>query len=193
MNQQPLLDRAVKIRYIVETGVPMNRPTAAIVLAITVCAGCASREGTVPRPFPRPGGWTPSSTAASRPIPADGTGIAETALALQGRPYRDGGDSPAGFDCSGFTSYVFATHGIILPRRAADQYLAGTAVGREELVPGDLVFFETVAPGASHVGVAIGDLEFIHAPSSRGEVRVEQLDSRYWAERYVGAKRIVKR
>ena len=66
---------------------------------------------------------------------------------------------------------MFARHGIALPRLAADQYHAGTAVSRAELVPGDLVFFETVAPGPSHVGVAIGGEAFVHAPGSRSEVR----------------------
>ena len=169
----------------------MKRPTVTMVLAITICSSCALREGTVPRPFPRPGGWTPPASPAG-PIPARATAITATALALRGSPYRNGGDRPDGFDCSGFTRYVFARHGTTLPRLAADQYHTGTAVSRDGLAPGDLVFFETVAPGPSHVGVAIGGEAFVHAPSSGGEVRVERLSSRYWAERYVGARRVVE-
>ena len=170
----------------------MKRSTVTMLLAITVCSGCASREGAVPTPFPQPGEWTPPAGSPASPIPANAAGITATALVLRGSPYRDGGDSPDGCDCSGFTRYVFARHGIALPRLAADQYHAGTAVSRAELVPGDLVFFETVAPGPSHVGVAIGGEAFVHAPGSRSEVRVERLSSSYWAERYVGARRIVE-
>ena len=170
----------------------MKQSTVTMALAITICSSCALHEGAVPRPFPRPGGWTPPAASPAGSIPASATAITATALALRGRPYRNGGDGPDGFDCSGFTRYVFARHGMTLPRLAAGQYDAGTAISRERLAPGDLVFFETVAPGPSHVGVAIGDEAFIHAPSSRGEVRVERLDSSYWAERYVGARRVVE-
>jgi cell wall-associated NlpC family hydrolase len=117
--------------------------------------------------------------------------ITETALALQGVPYRDGGETTEGFDCSGFTRYVFAQHGINLPRLASDQYLAGDAISVDDLEPGDLVFFTTVAPGASHVGVSAGGDRFVHAPGSHGHVRVERLSSSYWSERYIGARRIV--
>ena len=108
------------------------------------------------------------------------------------QPLSEGGDNPDGFDCSGFTRYVFARHNIALPRLAADQCHAGTAVSRNELVAEDLVFFETIAPESSHVGVAIGIEAFVHAPGSRGEVRVEPLSSSYWAKRCVGARRIVE-
>ena len=96
---------------------------------------------------------------------------------------------PSGFDCSGFVWYVFAQHGVTLPRTVTGQYGAGKDADGG-LIPGDLVFFSTVAPGASHVGISIGGDEFVHAPSSKGEVRVERLGSRYWAGRYVGARRI---
>jgi cell wall-associated NlpC family hydrolase len=86
---------------------------------------------------------------------------------------------------------VFGQHGIHLPRRAADQYESGTPIEQEALAPGDLVFFTTVAPGASHVGVSTGDGRFVHAPNQRGRVRVEQLGTEYWKRRYVGARRVV--
>jgi cell wall-associated NlpC family hydrolase len=116
--------------------------------------------------------------------------IAGTALEYTGVPYRNGGADPSGFDCSGFVLYVFGRHGIDVPRQVRDQFRLGARVDRGRLRPGDLVFFSTVAPGASHVGIAVSDVEFIHAPSTRGVVRVERLDSSYWSRRFVGARRI---
>ena len=121
---------------------------------------------------------------------ASGYVIAGTALSLRGAPYRNGGQDPSGFDCSGFVTYVFGQHGIALPRTVGEQYREGRSVAANELEPGDLVFFATVAPGASHVGIAIGGDEFVHAPSGRGEVRVEHLSAPYWATRFVGARRV---
>jgi cell wall-associated NlpC family hydrolase len=85
---------------------------------------------------------------------------------------------------------VFAQHGTGVPREVRDQYRIGEDVDEHEVRPGDLVFFETVAKGASHVGIALGNGEFVHAPSSRGVVRVERYTSGYWAQRWVGARRI---
>jgi cell wall-associated NlpC family hydrolase len=112
------------------------------------------------------------------------------ALGYRGVPYRNGGSDPAGFDCSGFVQYVFRQVGTILPREVREQFRVGRDIDRDEVEAGDLVFFETVSRGASHVGLAIGDGQFVHAPSSRGVVRVESLASSYWAPRYVGARRL---
>jgi cell wall-associated NlpC family hydrolase len=120
----------------------------------------------------------------------DAYSLAGAALALRGVPYRNGGTDPSGFDCSGFTQYVFAKYGIALPRAVKDQFASGRSVRLERIAPGDLMFFTTVAPGASHVGIALGGDEFVHAPSSTGVVRVEHLSSRYWSDRFVGARRI---
>jgi cell wall-associated NlpC family hydrolase len=117
--------------------------------------------------------------------------LAGTALTLRGIPYRNGGSDPRGFDCSGFTQYVFAQYGIALPRAVADQYGVGTPVEPEAIAPGDLLFFTTVAPGASHVGIAIGDGQFVHAPSSTGVVRVERASSSYWGPRFLAARRVL--
>ena len=92
-------------------------------------------------------------------------------------PYRVGGTDPNGFDCSGLVSYVFGQHGLTMPREAREQFKVGKTVPRDRLEPGDLVFFTTVAPGASHVGIAIGGDQFVHAPSERGVVRVDQLST----------------
>jgi cell wall-associated NlpC family hydrolase len=113
-----------------------------------------------------------------------------TALGLRGSPYRNGGNTPGGFDCSGFTQYVFGQHGIALPRDTMDQFAMGKSVKANRIAPGDLIFFTTVAPGASHVGIALGGDEFVHAPSTSGVVRVERFGTRYWSRRFVGARRI---
>jgi len=120
----------------------------------------------------------------------DGYAIAGTALGLRGTPYRNGGSDPSGFDCSGFVWYVFGQHGIRVARTVGDQFREGVDVSAEAPQPGDLLFFNTQGPGASHVGMAIGGDEFVHAPSSRGEVRVERMSAPYWSSRYVGARRL---
>jgi cell wall-associated NlpC family hydrolase len=113
------------------------------------------------------------------------------ALALRGTPYRLGGNDPTtGFDCSGFVRYVFAQFGHQLPREVQAQYKAGRPIARGEIRAGDLVFFETVSKGASHVGIALGHDEFVHAPSSRGVVRTERYTVEYWAKRWIGARRL---
>jgi cell wall-associated NlpC family hydrolase len=117
--------------------------------------------------------------------------VAGTALSLRGVPYRNGGSDPAGFDCSGFVSYVFGQNGIAVPRTVTELFHAGRQVAGPQLEPGDLVFFSTVSPGASHVGIAIGADEFVHAPSSTGDVRVERFSASYWATRFVGARRVL--
>lgn len=107
-----------------------------------------------------------------------------------GVPYWFGGTTPRGFDCSGFTRYVFATIGMDLPRQADSQYALGRAVPAERMQPGDLVFFETYEPGPSHVGIYIGNGQFISATSSRG-VAVAEVFGTYWGERFLGARRVL--
>jgi cell wall-associated NlpC family hydrolase len=183
----------------------MNRLTAfTFVIAAALPVGCAS-TGATPRPFPTPLPPAPSAPApaAARPAPAPGTpasgtpapavgyGVAGTALSLRGTPYKNGGSDPAGFDCSGFVRYVFGQNGVSVPRTVSEQYRSGRQVAGPQLEPGDLVFFSTVSPGASHVGIAIGGDEFVHAPSGAGEVRVERMSAAYWATRFVGARRVL--
>jgi cell wall-associated NlpC family hydrolase len=167
----------------------------AFLVLLTGAAGCAS-TGAVPQPFPRPAGPVPPATghpSAPRPPVASGDGyaIAGTALGLRGVPYRNGGSDPSGFDCSGFIWYVFSQHGIRVARTVGDQFREGVGVRSGSLEPGDLLFFATQGPDVSHVGMAIGGDEFVHAPSSRGEVRVERLSAPYWSSRYVGARRVL--
>jgi cell wall-associated NlpC family hydrolase len=175
-------------------------PALGLTVALAfAAAGCAT-TGAVPQPFPRPGGSHADPTGHSpAPAPAevsghtrvaDGYAIAGTALGLRGAPYRNGGSDPSGFDCSGFIWFVFGQNGIRVPRTVSEQAREGIEVSPAAVEPGDLVFFSTQSSGASHVGMAIGGDEFVHAPSSRGEVRVERLSAAYWASRYVGARRI---
>lgn len=116
-----------------------------------------------------------------------------TAMNFLGVRYRRGGNSAdSGFDCSGFTRQVFETSlGLVLPRRADEQAKAPglVAVKRDELQPGDLVFFNTLKRTFSHVGIYVGDGKFIHAPRPGGEVRVEDMRFVYWAKRFTGARR----
>ena len=121
----------------------------------------------------------------------DGYALVGTALSLRGAPYRDGGTDPQGFDCSGFTQYVFSQYGLSLPRAVREQYRVGKSIKAEDLAPGDILFFATTEPGPSHVAIAIGGDQFVHAPSSTGVVRVERLSSSYWSPRYLGARRVV--
>jgi cell wall-associated NlpC family hydrolase len=163
----------------------------ALTLFVLATAACASTGG-VPRPFPTPGARNspPEAPPAAATGAQDGYAISGTALALRGVPYRNGGSDPAGFDCSGLVWYVFAQHGIRVPRTVDELYRAGTPIDRNSVDAGDLVFFDTKGAGATHVGIAIGGDEFVHAPNTSGEVRVERLVSTYWMGRYVGARRI---
>ncbi|MCX7843407.1 MAG: NlpC/P60 family protein [Clostridia bacterium] len=109
-----------------------------------------------------------------------------------GVPYVWGGMSPSGFDCSGFTHYVFLKNGITLPRTSALLYEAGKWVPRSDLKPGDLVFFSTYKPGPSHVGIYIGNSQFIHASSGANKVTISDINKTYYAQRYVGARRVIQ-
>src|SRR5262245_18846257 len=185
-------------------------------LVFAAATGACASTGAVPRPFPMPATapapstvpapvpatvsatdpGTVSVTGSVTPVPApvhrpfDGYALTGTALSLRGIPYRNGGTDPKGFDCSGFTQYVFAQHGISIPREVREQFRVGISVQPDQLVAGDLLFFTTTDPGASHVGISIGGDEFVHAPSSTGVVRVEHLGSSYWSPRFLGARRI---
>jgi len=170
-----------------------------VVVLIALCAAACATTGGTPRPRPFPGAPLPPSAVPPAPVgppvvvpasPVAPTAIVSTAMMLRGIPYRNGGSDPSGFDCSGFVQWVFAQNGIRLPREVREQYGAGQTIDPRDVKPGDLLFFETVSRGASHVGVAIGGDQFVHAPSSQGVVRVERFSANYWAMRFVGARRI---
>jgi hypothetical protein len=118
--------------------------------------------------------------------------VLEVAYSLEGSPYRRGGSSPSGFDCSGYVSYVMAKHGIVLPRSTDAMFRAVDKIESDELAPGDLVFFTTYKTGPSHVGIYVGDNTFIHAPSSGKTVSYDRLDDAgYWQSRFIGAARVL--
>ena len=119
----------------------------------------------------------------------DVTRLLNIAMRFGGVPYVWGGETPAGFDCSGFVQYVFRQIGINLPRTADVQYEMGRKGLQSELQPGDLVFFETYEPGASHDGIYVGEGKFIAANSGTG-VAVVSLGDPYWSSRYLGARRL---
>jgi peptidoglycan DL-endopeptidase CwlO len=118
------------------------------------------------------------------------TQLTRNALKFIGVPYVFGGTSSSGFDCSGYVQHVFAMLGISLPRTADAQFDVGHHIqgGMSGMRPGDLVFFQTYAYGASHVGIYLGHGKFVHASSSHG-VEVSSLSDSYWHARFIGAKR----
>jgi cell wall-associated NlpC family hydrolase len=107
-----------------------------------------------------------------------------------GTAYKTGGTSTSGFDCSGFTTYVFKNLGLTLPRTSKAQYSVGTPVSKSNLRSGDLVFFNTLGNGVSHVGIYVGNGKFAQSSTSHG-VTISSLSQAYWANRYVGAKRVM--
>lgn len=146
-----------------------------------------AERGLIPRADESGAGWMDRMRHSASDLVA-------TALQVLGVPYRRGGNSvDEGFDCSGFTRYVFEhTLGRVLPRRADEQARAEglSPVARPDLQPGDLVFFNTLRRSFSHVGIYLGDGKFIHAPRSGAAVRVEDMRSAYWQRRFNGARRV---
>lgn len=170
---------------------PVTGPTG----ATGANSGSASAEPPLPRwvPIRLPDGrsaWAPTAqmiVASSRP--ASPERVVEIARQFMGTPYRWGGESPNGADCSGFIEEVFRLAGYTLPRTADVQFTATRALPEGTLQAGDLVFFTTYMAGPSHVGIYVGDATFIHASSSRG-VTESKLDEPYYAKRFLGGRRI---
>lgn len=121
------------------------------------------------------------------------SGLVATAMGFLGVPYRRGGSSADhGFDCSGLVRAAFQkAKGLILPRTASEQAAATQVIDKNELRPGDLVFFNTMRRAFSHVGIYVGDGKFLHAPRSGTEVRVESMEIAYWQARFNGARRVL--
>ena len=118
--------------------------------------------------------------------------VTERAVSFLGTPYRYGGTTPKGFDCSGFIQYVYKTSiNIGLPRLAREQARAGKSVSGKELRPGDIVYFKIKRQRSPHVGIYLGRNKFIHAPSSGGRVNIQNIQSKYWRKLYRGARRII--
>ena len=147
-------------------------------------------RGWVPDPAPGPAEGQPGLMSTVRERASE---MVVTAMNFLGVRYRRGGNSAdEGFDCSGFTRHIFETSlGLVLPRRVDEQAHAPGlfSVRRDELQPGDLVFFNTLRRTFSHVGIYVGEGKFIHSPRSGAEVRIEDMRMAYWTKRYTGARR----
>jgi cell wall-associated NlpC family hydrolase len=138
--------------------------------------------------------FTSSALAArdASPVPHldPGLDVANFAEHYVGSPYRWGGASPTGFDCTGFVMWVYAQFGVALPHTEAGQLASGAHVGADDLEPGDVVVFaNTYRRGLSHTGIYVGDGQFVHAADERHGVIVSSLSDRYWGPRLVGAAR----
>lgn len=139
------------------------------------------------RSGPRRGGRVPPPVDRIRSGYRDAADLAERFV---GTPYRFGGASPRGFDCSGLVQYVYREFGVDLPRRAVDQSRSGRRVEVQSLRRSDLVFFRIDRRTISHVGIYLGDGEFLHAPGTGKYVRVDSLENPWWRQRLAGARRI---
>mgnify|MGYP003471558420 CR=1 FL=1 len=182
--------------------VPRLRLAAAAAALMAGCGMVVAAPGAAPETPPDPvtallverglvpAAAHPSLIGTMRDRAADAVIAAMNFLGVR---YRRGGNSAdEGFDCSGFTRHIFALSlGLALPRRVDDQAGAGglVDVARNELRPGDLVFFNTLKRTFSHVGIYIGGGKFIHSPRSGSEVRIESMRDRYWDRRFTGARR----
>ena len=161
---------------------------AAVVLLGSLHMGPAFAQSlTESEPLPK----SFASTVSSAVVDKTET-LINNAMQLIGVRYRWGGNTPqSGLDCSGFVRYVFNdTFGFLLPRKSAQMSKVGLEIGKEELRPGDLVFFNTMRHAFSHVGIYVGDNKFIHAPSRGKSIRVDDMTKVYWEKRYNGARRV---
>ncbi len=132
---------------------------------------------------------TTASAARKSALQAPGYQAAKIATGLIGSPYRYGGKSPAGFDCSGLVYFSYAQIGVSLPRTSRDQYKYATPISLKRAQAGDLLFFQQ-GPRISHVAIYLGDGRFVHAPSTGGRVSIANLDDGHYRRIFVGAGRI---
>ena len=161
------------------------------IFIVFACLGSASFAAGDGRNA-RPNAAEPVAAGADTPTPG-ADGVVFQALAFLGVHYRMGGRAPAtGFDCSGLVRHVFLeAHGTTLPETSREMSRVGEKIGRDSMQPGDLVFYNTLRRAFSHVGIYLGDDRFIHAPSTGSEVRIENMNSPYWAHRFNGARRVL--
>lgn len=164
--------------------------TAAAAATAAAASALMSGGATLGPPVAVAAATAPSGTSASTDVAAE---VVFRALSLLGVNYRFGGNSPAaGLDCSGLVRLVFSeVTGLTLPRRSDEMSRVGGSVDKSELQPGDLVFFNTLRMPFSHVGIFIGNGQFVHSPSSGSSVRVENMNLSYWQSRFNGARRLI--
>ena len=165
-------------------GIPIHLASVLLLAGLLVAPGAHAEEPIVVPP--------PLQVSLVDRATATAQDAIDQAMDLLGIRYRRGGSSPeAGFDCSGFVSHVFREGlGLMLPRSSKEMSKSGEAISRDELRPGDLVFFNTMRHAFSHVGIYLGDNQFVHAPRTGGRVRIEDLRENYWIKRFNGARRI---
>jgi cell wall-associated NlpC family hydrolase len=194
----------------------LSRYSATRLVLLAICAAMLSACSSAPRFRGRPSPVEPSAPSSPVPtatrvppptdvvqeFPLDGSGdsvatpdargneVVELAEQYLGAPYRSGGTTANGVDCSGLTFAVYRSVGVKLPRSSDDQARVGAPVTRDELAPGDLIFFGS-SSNVSHVGIYAGDGEFIHASTRSRSVRFDRLDTKYFANRYLAARRVL--
>ena len=172
-RRQAILAAQARARYLAQLQAERQQALQASALGQT--------SETPPSP---PGGFIP--TEGTAPPPSQYGSVVGIALQYLGTPYVWGASGPGAFDCSGFTSYVYAQVGVSLPHNAAAQYSYGVPVARDQLEPGDLVFFD----GLGHVGLYIGGGNFVHAPHTGDVVKISSLYDSWYGATYVGARRL---
>ena len=161
----------------------------------SLLSGCASSGNTRTSEASRPYGLGDEHYRSPTALSAAANDVLMRAIGLVGTPYRYGGNTPAGgFDCSGLVDFVFRdAAGLALPRSTRELIdLKAPKIDRDDLQPGDLVFFNPRGGRVSHIGIYVGEGRFVHAPSQGGTVRLDRLDDRYWAKSFVGAKRVLR-
>jgi murein DD-endopeptidase len=146
-----------------------------LILFLTACASAPAPSG-------------PSAVAPASDQQADRA--ADVALSMLGKPYRYGGSTPRGFDCSGLVNYSFGQAGVRVSRETSTLRRQAALVRASALRRGDLVFFDQEGKKYSHVGIYLGNGRFVHAPSSGGKVRTDSLEADYWRRHFVEARRI---
>lgn len=161
-----------------------QRLIGSIAVLLIALAGCATGPSR-----PDFSGLQSDSGPSFTPVQKE---VIKTAQSLLGTPYKYGGTTPDGFDCSGFVNYVYRNAaGVALPRETHDLAHAGKPVPVAELRPADLVYFKIEHQKPLHVGIYLGEGKFIHSPSTRGKVNIQRLNQDYWRDRYLGARRLL--
>ena len=169
-------------------GLIRSAPAAALAIALAACASTSLKQGNAPGAATAAGAQ--SSSGVTHPPPDPRAIMVDRALSMVGQKYRYGGAAPGGFDCSGLVVYAANGAGIRVPRTAHEQLGTGTPVARGKVREGDLVFMH-LAHKELHVGIAIDDERFIHAPSRGGRVRIDSLAAPPYARGFLSARRIV--
>jgi murein DD-endopeptidase len=158
----------------------MRRVRAFLIIAILALGGCASTPQRAPD----------AAAGSTKPSVERGEQAAGYALTMVGKPYRYGGSSPKGFDCSGLVMYSYRNAGVALPHSTDKQRAGSRAIKFAELRRGDLLFFNQEGKKYGHVGIYVGAGKFVHAPSSGKSVRSDRLDSAYWRKHLSEARRL---